>query len=53
MSKQQKDEDFNVTVNLELPSDHVADEEIRLITACVGELLKLLTQAAETKRIES
>jgi hypothetical protein len=40
LSKQPKDGDYCVTVELDLPKDHVHQEEIRLVAAGLGNLLK-------------
>ena len=50
MSKQQKGEDYIVKVNLELPKDHVCEAEIRLVAACLGELLKRVLRDTGTDR---
>ena len=49
MSKQRKDEDYIVTVDLQLPENYVHDAELRLIAACLGELLKRVVRDAETR----
>jgi hypothetical protein len=48
LSRQQKDEDFTVTIDLELPDNFVHETEIRLVSACLGELLKRVMQNAES-----
>lgn len=53
MRSQQKGEDYIVTIDLDLPKDHVDEAEIRLVSACLGELLKRVLQDTETKRSES
>lgn len=53
MSRQRKDEEYVVTVDMQLPKGHIDEAEIRLVTACLGELLKRVIQDTETKRSES
>lgn len=48
MSRQPKDEEYCVRVELDLPKDHVHQEEIRLVGACMGELLKRVIRETET-----
>lgn len=48
MSRQPKDEEYIVTVQLDLPKDHVHLEEIRLVAAFAGDLLKRVIRETET-----
>ena len=48
MNSQRKDEGYIFTVDLELPKDYVHEEEIRLVTACLGDLLKRVIMDTET-----
>ena len=48
MSKQRKNEEYIVTVDLKLPKDHVNEAEIRLVAACLGELLKRVIRDTES-----
>ncbi len=52
MSRQRKDEEYFVTVDMQLPKGHVDEAEIRLVTACLGELLRRVIQDTEIKRSE-
>ncbi len=47
MSRQRKDEDYIVSINHELPKDHVGETEIRLVASCLGELLKRVIRDKE------
>ncbi len=44
----ERDEDFIITVDLQLPKDHINESEIRLVTACLGDLLKRVIRETET-----
>jgi hypothetical protein len=48
LSRQQKDEEYTVTVDMQLPKDYVHEAEIRLITANLGELLKRVIRDTES-----
>jgi hypothetical protein len=50
LSKQRKDEEYNVTVDLQLPRDYVNEAEIRLVAACLGDLLKRVIREIETMK---
>lgn len=47
MSRQRKDEEYIVSINLELPQDHVDETEIKLVSLCLGELLKRVIRDKE------
>ena len=47
MSRQQKDDDYIVTVDMQLSMDYVHEAEIRLVTTCLGELLKRVISDTE------
>jgi hypothetical protein len=48
LSRQPKDEEYYVAVELDLPKDHVHQEEIRLVAVCLGDLLKRVIRETET-----
>ena len=48
MSKQRKDEEYSITVDLQLPKDYVFEAEIRLINSCLGDLLKRVIRETES-----
>ena len=50
MSRQRKDEEYIVKVNLQLPKDYVHEAEIRLINSCLGELLKQVIRDTESMK---
>ena len=50
MSRQRKDEEYIVTVDIQLPKDYVHEAEIRLVTACLGELLKRVIRDTESMK---
>lgn len=52
MSRQRTDEDYIVTVDLQLPKDYINETEIRLVTACLGELLKRVIRDTESMKEE-
>lgn len=47
MSRQRRDEDYVISIHLELPKNHVPENEIRLVTSCLGELLKRVIRDKE------
>jgi transcription termination factor NusB len=50
LSRQRKDEEYIVTVDLQLPKDYVHEAEIRLVNACLGELLKQVIKDTESMK---
>jgi len=50
LSRQWKDEEYTVTVDLELPKDRVHPDEIRLVAASLGGLLKRVIRDTETMK---
>jgi hypothetical protein len=50
LSRQRKNEDYIVTVDVQLPKDYVHEAEIRLINASLRELLKRVIRDTETTK---
>jgi len=50
LSRQTRDDEYVITVDLDLPQDRVSEAEIRLVTACLGDLLKRVIRDEELKK---
>jgi len=50
LSRQTRDDEYVVTVDLDLQPDRVSEAEIRLVRACLGDLLKRVIRDEELKK---